>query len=277
MSSPRPPEPLLPTTTATTTTTTTSPYSVSVGFVDLTHRGDSHCSIGNDAAAATRDPIAELPSPSPSPSPCSPSSLADSFNIAHTVQAAIVDEPSSAARLSRRPSRRLPSFITRLSAAGGAASSTDASASRSFWQKPVEGAHKLHRRADERPRESPDSRGAASPRGQQPQTPCNPNSVAQSHSPSTPPSSTTTPSPSRRSVDASSDPKDGKRRLPATTASPSRSDKPVDGCVDGKYKMHQTSSRLLRMTDDDRPFTRVSFFCFIFFFFFGLLPFAVIP
>jgi hypothetical protein len=28
--------------------------------------------------------------------------------------------------------------------------------------------------------------------------------------------------------------------------------------VDPNCKMHQTSSRLLRMTDDDRPFTRVS-------------------
>jgi hypothetical protein len=34
--------------------------------------------------------------------------------------------------------------------------------------------------------------------------------------------------------------------------------KPVSGRRERRNKMHQTSSRLLRMTEDDRPFTRVS-------------------
>ena len=33
--------------------------------------------------------------------------------------------------------------------------------------------------------------------------------------------------------------------------------KPVSGSRETRSKMHQTSSRLLRMTEDDRPFTRV--------------------
>lgn len=40
-----------------------------------------------------------------------------------------------------------------------------------------------------------------------------------------------------------------------------------DLSADHTDKMHQTSSRLLRMTDDERPFTRVSFTAFTFVFF----------
>lgn len=48
--------------------------------------------------------------------------------------------------------------------------------------------------------------------------------------------------------------------ITADTTTPSPTSKPVD-----QYnKMHQTSSRLLRMTDDERPFTRVCHDCLVY-------------
>ena len=247
MSSLRPPNPL----PSTNTTAISSPSSsTTVGLVDLAYRTLSHCSLTLDDAAAA-GPVAELPSLSLSPSASSPFSLTDPFNT--------VDKP----RLSRRPSRKLPSFITRLS--GGASTTTDTSVLRPFWQWSAEGAHKLHRRvpdSDERPREKSDYRGARALRGQQ-QPLYKPNSVAESHRTPTPQSTTTTPPSSQQSTDSSSDLKDSKCRQPASTVTTppnTAHSKQVDDVVDPNCKMHQTSSRLLRMTDDDRPFTRVSIF-----------------
>jgi len=202
-------------------------------------------------AAAAAGPVAELPSLSLSPFPSSPSlsSLVahNPFDTSCTV--------ARTRRLSRPPSRTLPSLIPRFSAVGGGASSTDTLASRPFWPRSAEGAHKLHRRApdaDQRPRERSNNWGSRSLRAQ-PQTL---NSIAPSDGSSTPPSITAPPS-SQQSADPSSD-----LEAPASTSSTSsnsahsRSSKSADD----NCKMHQTSSRLLRMTDDDRPFTRVSVF-----------------
>ena len=53
---------------------------------------------------------------------------------------------------------------------------------------------------------------------------------------------------------------------PSSTFDTSEEDlplKPVSGRRVSRSKMHQTSSRLLRMTEDDRPFTRVSSHAFV--------------
>lgn len=226
---------------------------------ELAHRRDSDSDLTSLIDAAAAHAPAELPSPS----------SADSFNTAsssiqqNSSSQSSVTEPHSPALPSRRTSRRFPSLIARLSSAG-------VSPSRSLRQATPDDAHKLSRPSvdtgagDRRPRENSDNRGSRS-LGGRPQTLCNPNTVVPSHDSSTLPFSTTTGS-NRRLSDVQYNRKDGKRRQLARTASTRsgfaypKTVEPVQDGADIERKMHQTSSRLLRMTDDERPFTRVSVF-----------------
>lgn len=51
---------------------------------------------------------------------------------------------------------------------------------------------------------------------------------------------------------------------PSSSHPPSRTSSPPSPWASPGSKMHQTSSRLLRMTEEDRPYTRVSGFSYLF-------------
>lgn len=176
----------------------------------------------------------------------------------------------------RTPSR-IPSLLSRISSAAAEGAVIAVNPSRSFRQ--------LSRRASTRnstrsagiepspqqlPRDGPGDQATISV-DVLPQTLWNPHSVSPSHSHalSTSPPSTTS-APSRKSSGVykpSDDDQRQERARRASFASSAQRSEPnsrTESTVEKERKMHQTSSRLLRMTDDDRPFTRVSCVCSIF-------------
>jgi hypothetical protein len=159
------------------------------------------------------------------------------------------------ARSLRRNSRTFPSLLSRISSAAAGGAAIAVSPSRSFRRQSSRESvqHSSHRSVDHRPRDLPGNRDSRSAQAVQ-------------NSQSVPPSHSTTSASVRQSGDAGINRVAGKRHLLARTGSrdfftapmPMTSQGQPAGQADKEKKMHQTSSRLLRMTDDDRPFTRVS-------------------
>ncbi|KAF4313980.1 Regulator of G protein signaling [Botryosphaeria dothidea] len=165
--------------------------------------------------------------------------------------------------LSRRlPSlHRRPSLVTRIEPAGHAHSPDEASSSPPQAHASAAPSPARPQIADQEPRDGPDNPTAQSVKVL-PQTQSAPHPETRSHNPSTPLNATT--APRRLSSDAHSSFRDS--FIDHGLRQPSRTsinlEKPVsyppaqDPARAKDSKMHQTSSRLLRMTDDDRPFTR---------------------
>ena len=184
----------------------------------------------------------------------------------------IVTEANPQHRPVRRNSRTFPSLISRISsAAAGGASSNTAPPTRSAQQVTPEAAQKPSRPSpDAGQRDRPildlSEYQAARSRRKIQQTLGDRDPVAPfQDSPAEPPAAASVPI--RQSSDRKRQ-KEGKRRqLARSTSTRARSvhSRPSSTPADdddfvNERKMHQTSSRLLRMTDDDRPYTRVSQF-----------------
>jgi hypothetical protein len=203
---------------------------------------------------AEKDPATEL-SASPTLTSVSDNPIRPAPNPSQT----------TARRDQSRKSHRLSTFLARISSATAEGAVDVLSPSRSFGQ--------LSRRASNRSagiaafsRRLRDA--SANPDTTTvevlPQTLCNPDPVSQphTHDPSTPPNPTT-PATIQESSGARFNLVDEKRRELARRPSSARSAllpenaRKLDTGSGKERKMHQTSSRLLRMTDDDRPFTRV--------------------
>jgi len=189
----------------------------------------------------------------------------------------VVTEANPQHRPARRNSRTFPSLISRISSAAvGGASSNTAPPTRSAHQVAPEVAQTPSRRSpDAGQRDRPildlSEYQAARSRRKIQQTLGDRDPVAPFQDSSTELPATVS-VPTRQSSDVRKRQKESKRRQLARSTStharaiPSRpSSTPADDDdFVNERKMHQTSSRLLRMTDDDRPYTRVSTIFIIF-------------
>jgi hypothetical protein len=179
-----------------------------------------------------------------------------------------------------RSVRRLPSLLARLSSVAAEGAVIAVSPSRSFRElssrqsaaRRVHGSSSAQPAASEpfvhRPRDAPENRDARSVQV----LPCNPHPAPPSHSHAPPTTPTSTPATIRDSSSTQADTVDYESRdstRPQYIASsapqlePEPEPEPIWITGEKQRKMHQTSSRLLRMTDDDRPFTRVSPSCLL--------------
>ena len=178
---------------------------------------------------------------------------------------AVVAEVTPQRRPTRRSSRTFPSLISRISSAAAGGAHNTALPTHPAQQVAPEAAPKSSRPVNAGPKERP----VANPSEKQPvrslwksqqapgvRAPFEDSSTALATAESVP---TRQPSEGRKRQ------KDGQRRQLTRTvstrsgAAPVRpSGNPDDDEFANERKMHQTSSRLLRMTDDDRPYTRVS-------------------
>jgi hypothetical protein len=197
--------------------------------------------------------------PSPSSRPEPPLSLTSKPSSASLRTPSLHPSSGAEARLKGRPSRRLSTFFGRLSSGGPISAVSPARSQRKASKASL---HTLASAGDtaDRPRDSPADQEVS-------QTPCHPPSVAPSEYPSAPSLSIKSTATGDQSLSLSqAESQEGGFPEIYTSTTAQRLSVPVAAynqpdVVNRRQitsKMHQTSSRLLRMTEDERPYTRVS-------------------